>query len=85
MGEGLKLSPGGPTRRHLYFLADVIYPNWPILAKPIHNPTSDVESRYTTAQDVTGRKLSGVSVPCKQGLKFYVSSIPAVITQKFVQ
>lgn len=39
VGHEFKLSDNGPTRRQLYFLGDEIYPNWPIIAKPIHETT----------------------------------------------
>ena len=43
---------GSTSPRELpYFFADGIYPNWPLFAKPIHQPSNDAESKYTKLQE----------------------------------
>ena len=34
-----------------YYLADGIYPNWPIFMKPITEPATDAEKKYTKLQE----------------------------------
>lgn len=41
----------GTVRDWMYFLADGIYPCWPIFAKSVENPTHADELVYTTAQE----------------------------------
>lgn len=46
-----KLDKEGVTGTILYFLVDGIYPEWMIIAKPIHHPSSEAVERYTKRQE----------------------------------
>lgn len=48
--QGYLIVPSGIERYKLYFLADGIYPDWPIFAKPISNPYSGKTKQYKKAQ-----------------------------------
>lgn len=50
-GESYKLVDDGVTRDMLYLLADGIYPDWIIFAKPIHHPTTVQEKEYSKLQE----------------------------------
>lgn len=51
------IRPGATTRQLPYFLADGIYPNWPIFVKPIHAPTSEAESKLTKHQEAVRKDV----------------------------
>lgn len=49
--RGYKIIPEGKIRRLYYFLVDGIYPNWPLFAKPIHQPVNEEEGKYSSFQE----------------------------------
>lgn len=51
VGKQFQFTENGPTRNKLYFLGGGIYPNWPLFAKPIHEPTNDSEKMYTNREE----------------------------------
>lgn len=55
--EPYKISENGSVRKQLYFLGDGIYPNWPLFAKPIHQPTTDQEQVYTKRQEAIRKDI----------------------------
>ena len=55
--EGFKLTEKGPERTQLYLLGDGIYPNWPLFAKPIHQPTDEGQKCYTKRQEAIRKDI----------------------------
>ena len=52
-----KVTPKGKLRTLLYLLADGIYPNWPVFAKPMHRAESAGEKRYSQRQETVRKDV----------------------------
>lgn len=52
-----KLGETGRMRKMGYFLVDGIYPSWPIFAKPIHQPITEEEGKYSAFQEAVRKDV----------------------------
>lgn len=51
-GDQYTITDDGAVRSVTYLLGDLIYPEWPIFANPIHHPNNQQEQRYTDRKEV---------------------------------
>lgn len=47
----------GTCRDFPYFFSDLVYPNWPMLVKPIHSPQSPEEIKFTQRQEAVRKDV----------------------------